>query len=417
MSTRRTKAADGQMRKQNRLPAWLLYLMVAVAITFGGGLFFWKDLCIWRGEVSLNSRDLQSAKRWIAWANWFGASDNRQLALLQIRLARRQEDFAAVEKLLQSTSGSSVPSAELERERLLAMAQTNQFQLLRNRWPELLSDPRSDGPEIAKAYYTWCMLNRNLAGAQRTLELWQADYPRDPEPLLLAGHFYESMINWKPAEENYRKAAELAPNDVNVLIRWANAMRVLLKTAEAQRVYEKCLKADPASREAILGLAQCVSANGDFAAAATVLREALAKHPNDFTVLKDYGEVLLASGDAEAAIGILQKAYEQVPEHANLAYSLAKAFKATGRATEAAPLMKFVEESRPALDRLNHLERQLRLSPNDLALRMEIADLTAKYVSRRDAISWYKQLLRVAPHYEPANREMMALQQQLGDAS
>lgn len=389
---------------------------VALLVLAALAAWSWRDLCLWRADVLLTTRKTEAAQRWLARSAWLGSSVDGRSLLLQIRAARRLGDFALVEKLLRDPASAKIKPADLNRERWLAMAQTNQFQNIQAVWPGLLNDPRDDGPEIAKAYYTWSMLNHNISAAQQTLELWQADYPNDAEPFLLAGKFYEAMVNWRLAEENYRKGAALAPNDLSARIAWGNSLRILLKTDEAEAVYRQCLKLDPSSIEAVRGLAQCLSTKGDFTGAAVLLKEALDRHPEDFGLLKDYGETLLAGGDAEPAVEVLRRALEQVPEHANLAYSLAKALKATGRGAEAEPLMAFVSESRVALERMNQLEHQLRNSPRDLALRMELAALTAKYVSRQDAIGWYRQLLGLAPGYEPARQAMEALQRELANS-
>jgi tetratricopeptide (TPR) repeat protein len=111
----------------------------------------------------------------------------------------------------------------------------------------------------------------------------------------------------------------------------------------------------------------------------------------------------------------LETAFRTIPEHANLAYSLARALKACGRATEAEPLFAFVTESRPQLDLVINLEKQLQTEPGNLELRMKIASITAKYVSRRDAIQWYLNLLQVVPNYIPAHEALADLYQQLGE--
>jgi tetratricopeptide (TPR) repeat protein len=123
--------------------------------------------------------------------------------------------------------------------------------------------------------------------------------------------------------------------------------------------------------------------------------------------------MLLSTGDAPAAAAVLERAHRSVPEHANLANSLARALKECGRGAEAQPLFAFVIESRPQLEKLNHLEKQLRREPDNLEVRMEIASITATYVSRRDAIRWYEALLHVAPDYRPARDALADLRHRL----
>ena len=146
-----------------------------------------------------------------------------------------------------------------------------------------------------------------------------------------------------------------------------------------------------------------------------MLQEAMKSHPDDFMLQKSCGELLLSSGDAVSAAAILERAYQTIPEHANLANSLARAWKASGRAAEAEPLFAFVAESQPKLVEMASLEKELRNQPDNLELRMRIAAIVARFVSRRDAIRWYENLLMIAPKYKPAHEELVKLYRSLGE--
>ena len=389
--------------------------LILIAALIGLSVYFWRDFCLWRGTSALKQRNLASASNWVQRSQWFHSGNDPQAFLLEIRIARRQQEFHAVEKKLQQASQLGVPKSEIRRERLLAMAQTGQFSAMQAQWSDLLSDPRDDGPEIARAYYTWTMLNHNLQLANKTLDLWQKDYPHDPEPYELRGRYHQSIYNWKEAETNYRRALALAPENDEYRLSLASVLLERLKTDEAVPLFEGYLKRHPDNLTAARGLAQCAAAAGDLEKATGLLRSALEKHPDNFEVQKAYGEVLLAAGDAESAIEVLEKAYRAVPEHANLAYSLARSLKASGRSAEAEPLLAFVADSRPQLDLLDDLERQLRIQPGNLELRMQIAAIVAKYVSRQDAIRWYQNLLQISPEYPPAHQALADLYRQTGD--
>lgn len=396
-----------------RWRAAVAFAAVAAALAALAGC--WGALCLGRAEACLVQRNSGAAADWIERSLWLGRKADARTCLLQIRVARRLGDFEDVERKLQQAAQLGAPPAKLARERLLAMAQTSQFSAMQSQWPVLLRDPRDDGPEIARAYYTWSMLRHNLDQARKTLALWHADYPRDPEPLILTGRLFQSLLNWKAAEDAYREALALAPDDDDCRLALATALLARLKTAEAIPLYQEYLRRRPDDLAGIQGLAQCAATNGEMDEAIRLLRETSDRNPDDFATQMAYGEVLLSAGDATAAVPILEKARRSVPEHANLANSLARALKACGRAAEAEPLFAFVAESRPQLDELLSLEKQLQLQPDSLELRMKIAGITAKYVSRRDAIRWYQHLLLVAPDYLPAHRALAELYRLTGD--
>jgi Flp pilus assembly protein TadD len=387
------------------------------AIVFGLSLlfFFWSDACLWLADVNLSRRNHAAAQIWVARSGWFGNEIDGRTCLLKLRIAGRQGNFREVEHLLKQSEKFGVPYAEIQRHRWLAMAQTNQFDLMQSHWNELLQNPRDDEPEIARAYYTWAMLHHNYSLAMRTLELWHQDCPRDSEPLKLKGLYYQSKTDWEGAEKAYQNAFAVAPGNDEIRLLLANALQVRLKTNEAIPHFQQYLRRHPDDLTAVRGLAESMATRGDVKAAILLLRAALEKSPDDFMLQKTCGELLLSLGDAPAAAALLEKAYRTAPEHANLANSLARAWKACGRVDEAQPLFAFVAASQPKLAEMEILEKQLQGDQNNLELRMKIAAIVARYVSRRDAIRWYENLLIIAPNYRLAHQQLVELYRSFGE--
>lgn len=401
-----------KLRSRSRVGLCLCALAVLATAAF-----FWKDICLWRARVNLAARQHQKAASWVDRSRWLATAPDPARSLLDLRIARRLLEFDRVESLLKLASTLDVSEKDLRRERLLAMAQTNQFHQMEGQWPELLNDPRDDGPEIAQAYYTWAMLHHQLPLAEKTLTLWHEDYPRDAEPLFLKGCFYQAIDQWEAAVPAYRDALKLEPHNDRFRLALARALQTRLQTEPAISLYQESLQEHPDNLRALQGLAECEAARGNIDSALGLLKRAIAISPNDFEVQKTCGEMLLAAGQAKAAVEILEKAYLAVPEHANLANSYARALKECGRNDEAERLFAFVVEARPALDELVKLEKSLQHQPDNLALRMKIASITARYVSRRDAIRWYENLILIAPNYRPAKQALAELYDQVNDVA
>lgn len=378
-------------------------------------VYFWSDLCLWRAEANLTRRNQIAAENWLKRSRWFSQGLDQRTCLLQLRVARRSGHFREVERLLNQASKVGVHRKELERERWLAMAQTNQFDAMQSHWNDLLNDARDDEPEIARAHYAWAMIYHNHDLAKWTLELWHQDYPKDPEPMLLLGRYYQSMTSWESSEKAYREALSIAPENEECQLSLAKVLQIRLKTDEAIPLFQKYLRQHPNDATAIRGLAESLATRGEVEKAIQMLQEALKTHPDDFMIQKSCGELMLSKGDTVGAAAILEKAYQTVPEHANLANSLARAWKACGRTAEAEPLFAFVAESQPKLLEMGAMEKQLRDQPNNLELRMKIAEIVARFVSRRDAVRWYENLLLIAPNYKPAHQELVKLYQSLGE--
>ncbi len=391
--------------------------IVIGGIAVASFLFFWPEFCVWRASSNLQQRRDANAFIWMKRSQWFWPRTSSHDCLLQIRILRRRGQLREMEDWLKRGQSLGVPTAELQREQWLAMAQVGQFASMQNHWKELLGDARDDAPEIARAYYSWAMRRHRLDLAKRTLELWQQDLPSDPEPVFLTGRFYHSIYDLKRAEDAYRRAVSLAPGNDEYRLALATLLQAQLNPKEAIPLFKEYLKKHSQDLAAIQGLAESLAMNGELENAIRLLQEALKQNPDEFILQKTCGELLLASGDARGAAELLEKAHRTVPEHANLANELARALKASGRAEESEPLFAFVKEALPQLQKMSTYEKALQQQPNDLELRMKIARITAKYSSRKDACVWYENLLQIAPDYLPARQALTGLYHELGDES
>ena len=376
---------------------------------------FWVDLCLWAADANLVGRNHVAAAAWVERSQWLRRNPDAQTCLIQVRIARRRGDFAEVENKLQQAIKLGAPRSQVQRENWIAMAQSQQFEGMQSHWTELLQDARDDEPEIARSYYAWAMLHHHLDLARKTLESWIQDFPQDAEPLFLLGRFHQAGPNWEEAEKAYRRSLALAPEHDESRLALANTLQARLKSNEAIPLFEAYLQKHPDDLSAVQGLAKCLSSNGDIDSATQLLRRASENNPDDVAIQKAYGELLLSSGSSTDAADILEKAYRATPENANLANVLARAWKEWGRKSDAEPLLAFVTESRPELDQLLVIEKELRAQPDNLELRMKVAAITAKYVSRQDGIRWYQQVVKISPRYLPAHKALAELYRLIGD--
>lgn len=390
-------------RKRPVLFGALLAVVVAAA-------FFWSDFCLWRAEAAFVLRNDPAAERWVRCGAW-GCRNDARLCLLQLKLARRRQRYQDVQQLLHQAQKRGVPAAEILREQWLAMAQTQQFDEVSHHWPELLSDPRDDEPEIGKAFVIWASSRHLINEANHVLELWQKDYPRDPEPLGLQGQLALAMNHDEGAVIAYRKAVSLAPNSVGYRIGLATALLNRLELNEAATHFHQCLQTEPDNLPAIRGLAQVYTSQGELDRALVLLKEARKRFPDDLGLQQTLGEVYLAQGNSVEALPFLERIHQVRPEDAEIAYNLAKALKSLGHDSDAAPLFEFVSESREPLGQLKSLEEQYRNNPKNVDLLLQIAQISAKYKSRVEAIRWLEKLLLIAPGNRAAQDMLRQLKQ------
>ncbi len=386
-------------------------LFVSVVLTG----WFWSDFCLWRADANLVLRKNTAAEQWVDRSRW-GRNPAAPTCLLRLRLARRAGHYREVEQLLHQAQQSGVPDAEIRREQWLAMAQTQQFEQVSAHWQELLADPRDDEPEIARAFVVWASSRHLINEASRVLALWAQDYPDDPEPSAMQGQIAQAMNHWEGAVVGYRKALSLAPANDSYRLALAVALQNRMQLKEAADLFRACLQRMPDNSTALRGLADTYASQGELEQALAVLQDAMNRFPDDLGLHQTLGEVYLAQGADAAAVPHLERAYAAHPENADLAYSLARALKAVKRDSEAAPLFDFVAESREPLNSLKGLQERLIKHPDDVELLFRIADISAKYKSRQEAIRWLEKLLLTAPHDRAAHEALSELYRLTGDS-
>ncbi len=385
---------------------WLGVSLAIVAVLLFG--WFWSDFCLWSAHGNLVLRKNAAAEQWLDRSRW-GRPIPARSCLLQLRLARRLGRYHEVESLLRQAQRSGVSDVEIQREQWLAMAQTQKFDQVSPHWSELLSDPRDDEPEIAKAFVIWASSHQYIDEAFRVVSLWEQDCPDDPESFALHGQLGMAMNQEQIAVDCYRKALALAPGNDDYRMALAEALKKRLELDEAAALFQDCIQRQPDRVAALRGLGLVYAAKGETEKSISVFKNALKRFPDDLDLHQALGEVYLAKGNDAAAVPYLERIYEAQPENADLAYSLAQGFKAVKREQDAARLFEFVAESRKPLSQLKTLEEQLAQNPKDMDLRLQIASIAAKYKSRTEAIRWLEKLLLISPNHRQALEQLSEL--------
>jgi putative PEP-CTERM system TPR-repeat lipoprotein len=236
------------------------------------------------------------------------------------------------------------------------------------------SDPLSGEKELRKAM---------------SLGLTERAFPDLLTSLLMQGQFDKVIADTETV-------AYTAPAQV-LALRGAAYMG-LNKRQEAAETLERALKADPASKLALLGLAKLALEGNDPAAAAARADEAVAKNPKDI-------DVWLFKGDFERGRGKLPEAlaaYDQALalDKGNGGAYLQKAYLyiSTGK----------FDEARAALAAAR------KAAPNNLLVIYATGLLEFNQAHYREALEPLQQMLRAVPDHMPTILLLGAVQYKLG---
>lgn len=184
-------------------------------------------------------------------------------------------------------------------------------------------------------------------------------------------------------------------------------------------------------------LAAGLSKKGEYAAALTEWRKALAMQPDDARAMNNYGQTLARAGQPNAAIAELRKALAAKPEYAEAENNLGFVLASAGHTDEAVEHYRVAIEEKPgyaearsnlgrALTEQGHLEdgieqfqSALKINPNYAEAHNYLGFALASKNQLEQAADEYRKAIEADPKYADAYNNLgvvMARQQRIDEA-
>ncbi|MDX1968512.1 MAG: hypothetical protein SFV23_15145 [Planctomycetaceae bacterium] len=398
-------------RKRGLLIAGFVVVAVAAA---------WSPVCLWRAGLAGYQRDVRSQEWWLAAAG-FLPWPRGELAFQQARLARqlgRPEEFASAMREAQAAGYSS---DGLRRELILQQAQVGELKPLEQHLGEWLLEGE-DLPAICEAYVSGCIQQYRIPEAHQVLDLWQKDFPDDPQPRFLRGRLFEHQYDLERAQAEFSQALEIAPRYAPAAF---NLGRILVSRQQlepALRAYRQAaaLLAEP--QPALVGIARCQRGLGDPAAARTTMEHALAR-PSDqledaYRYVGERSETALAQAPAEmaqleieagndaAAVKWLEQALQAYPQDWKLRYTYSTTLQRLGRQEDAEQEAQQSDRSRVAMESCDRLFDALGKNPADVEARYHIGCVLLEHLSTNQGLVWLNSVLTFDPQHRPTHARL-----------
>ncbi len=153
---------------------------------------------------------------------------------------------------------------------------------------------------------------------------------------LSAGDAAMQATNLSKAEEEYKKAVELAPNETRTHVALGNLYVVENKAAAAQTEFMKVLELDPKNAPAHLSLGRLYASQGQLGPAESQYRATVVLDPTKPAYRLALGEILAKRGKSGEAEAQLRTAIGLDPKDAQAHFDLAKLLSTMpNRTTEA----------------------------------------------------------------------------------
>ncbi|MBX3442309.1 MAG: tetratricopeptide repeat protein [Planctomyces sp.] len=354
-------------------------------------------------ERALKRSDEAAALDWIDRSTWLSGAD-AESDLLRARVYRRQGRMNDVADALRVAERHGARRTRIRDEQILAMAQSGQMRDAEPHLARLLMDPDADSIDVSRTFALGYIRTQRYEPAAKLLESWAADAPHDDEPRLIRGRLRLLQRNLNEADVWLRAALEIDPKNPETLLEMGHLMTSLNRQAEAATWYEQVLSHPRLGPEAAVGYASCLRSEGQSPRAAEVLREVLARHPDNVAMIRELGGLESELGRREEAIRLLERGAELAPYDAETRYLLAQAYRQAGRYDDARPHLEFHQQARLALTELNYLNDTLRTNPRDVTALARSGELMLQFAEPDEGVVRLLTALDVEPSNAVARR-------------
>ena len=241
---------------------------------------------------------------------------------------------------------------------------------------------------------------------------WMARYNLSKD-LIRRGHFDEAL-------EEYRRALETGPNQVDSLVSVGNALFAKGRYDEAMDYYQRALRINPDNPEAHINLAVILMNRGQVAEAIEHDRHALRINPLHTVAHVNLAVALANQGNYQEALQEYRKALELNPDQPLTHVNLAIALTAMGRTNEASEHYRkaAVAANRHAADlaqegQLEEAVAQYREAiakiPDNAEAHCGLGAVLARQGKPAEAREEFAAALKLKPDYPEAQRRLREL--------
>lgn len=348
------------------------------------------------------------------------AGGHRQCAecqYLDAKAARRLGDFRHASQALERAASLDWDSADLTRERTLALVQTGRTAEFERELKAIFAtelDP-AETEEVYEALAYGHLAAFDGPEFQQCLDFWLQWNPRAVKPRLMRAQFYEQLTNHFEASKHYAAIVQDHPDSREARLGWAGCLLHLNQPAAAEVQLRICLTERREAKAAVM-LARSLIQTGQSTAAVELLKE-FQETPNlaeRAEVLEELGRWCLDQSQVDEAVTHLEESVKLAPETASAWHSLASAYSLQGQIAKFQHALSVSQETQRRLQRLGVLIVEINAHPQQLPLRIEAAQILFKQGMGRDAVGWLNTVLSRDPQHRQAHELLAEYYEQQG---
>ena len=389
-------------------------LLVGLLLLAGGNWGWFAYFPNLMAQNAIGSRHLESALWWAQLAKRLSFNSGESEFIIA-RTLRKQGRLDEVGEHLKRAATLGVDKDRLDREELLAMAQSGEITRIQLRLDRMLIDQHGDGAEIAEAYANGLVICQRMEEAVAVLTAWQEAYPADPQANYARGLIYDHQGRSEEAELEYRAALKKAPTHHASQFALGRLLLSRNMIDEALEMFTRC-ESMPHNAAARINRSRCLRGLGRTEEALKILKEvvrepqseilasyqSVGEVPETLTAQFELGTLESALEHHAEALPLLQEAVDFDPNDLKARYALAVALRGVGQRAKAAEEFERVQKSRTALREVDRLVDEIVAKPGDpqIEKRFRVGELYMMHGSRKTAEFWLKNVLARDPNHK-----------------
>jgi tetratricopeptide (TPR) repeat protein len=410
-SAANASAADGGSAAGRGRRRWRLAVLVLVLVALSAGLgiqWHWRSAGqrFRRGLEAADRRDAAGIRRELPnWPRVDAFEPHRHFLVGALFLLDGQPEEALNElRYSRDVPELHVRTMTLAGQALYQLGQ--QAEALKPLSRAIDVDPNAIDAHrwIASSYYDLGAIHHALSHLQiiATLD------PRDPRPHRLMGLMHKDFEHYSDAIACYRESLTRDPAQ-------SSAGEIRLELAECQtkqREYQDALAtlAEAPQQPATWVLAaECHIGLTHGSDADPLIARALASDPDNLAARMLAATRSLEAGRVDEAAGHLRQAVDRHPRDYTARFKLSQVYRRVGKIEDADRELKTSEEIKALRDKFTKLHEQAANAPQDAELRYQLGE-TAIQLDRPDlALGWFRVALSLNPRHAGAATALQRL--------
>jgi putative PEP-CTERM system TPR-repeat lipoprotein len=242
---------------------------------------------------------------------------------------------------------------------------------------------------------------------------------------------YEETDNFRGALQEYVRAADLLPDNVEVQVKAATHLLLSQQFEDAKSRADKALAKDPKNADAFIVRANATAGLKDVPSAIKDMEDALKANAEDGRVLTNLGALQLSSGNSAEAEANFKRALQVSPSSVDARLALANFYMSTNRPGEAERLLNEARGLNPAHFMANRMLASFYLThgrpkeaeaplkavsdaSNAPQAKLLLADYYIQFQRFDDATAVLKPLATGAKPFAPAELRLAGIDRMLG---